>query len=46
MNTKIYISTLQIYRGTEDNGANNIERQLLGISNFVAGEARYHSACR
>ena len=30
----------------EDNYAKNIERQLLGISDFVAAEARYHSACR
>ena len=46
MDTKIYISTLQIYRDREDNGAKNIKCRLLGIRNFVAREARYHSACR
>ena len=46
INTKIYTSTLEICRGREDNYAKNIERRLLGISDFVAAEARYHSACR
>ena len=46
INTKIDTSTLEICRGREDNYAKNIERQLLGISDFVAAETRYHSACR
>ena len=46
INTKIYTSTLEICRGRENNYAKNIERRLLGISNFVATEAWYHSACR
>ena len=46
INTKIYTSTLEICRGREDNYAKNTERWLFGISDFVAGEARYHSACR
>ena len=41
INTKIYTSTLEICRGREDNYAKNIERRLLGISDFVAAEARY-----
>ena len=41
INTKIYTSTLEICRGREDNYFKNIERRLLGISDFVA-----HSACR
>ena len=45
-NTEIYTSTLEICRGREDNYAKNIERRLLGISDFVTAEARYHPACR
>ena len=46
INTKIYTSSLEICRGREVNYAKNIERRLLGISGFVATEARYNSACR
>ena len=46
INTKIYTSTLEICRGREKNYGKNIEWWLLGISDFVAAEARYHSACR
>ena len=46
INTKIYTSTLEICKGREDNYTKNIKRLLLGISDFVAAEARYHSACR
>ena len=46
INTKMYTSTLEICRGREDNYAKNIERRLLGITDFVAAKARCHSACR
>ena len=46
VNTKIYTSTLEICKGREDNHAKSTARRLLGISDFVAAEARYHSACR
>ena len=39
INTKIYTSTREICRDREENYAKNIERQLLGISDFVAAEA-------
>ena len=46
-NTKIYTSTLEICRRRDKNYyAKNIERRLLGISDFVAAKAKYHSACR
>ena len=46
ISTKIYLSTLEICRGREDSYVKNIERRLLGISDFVVVEAKYHSACR
>ena len=38
INTKIYTSTLEICRGRENNYAKNIEKRLLGISDFVVAE--------
>ena len=45
INTKIYTNTLEICRDSEDSGAKKIENRLIGISEIVAAEARYHSAC-
>ena len=45
INTKIYTNTLEICSDSEDSGAKKIENRLIGISEIVAAEARYHSAC-
>ena len=42
INTKICTSTLEVCKGREGNCA---EKQLLGISDFVAAETRHYSAC-
>ena len=46
INTNIYTSTLKTCRDREGNCAKKTERRLLGISDIVTPEARYHSACR
>ena len=43
--TKIYFKTLELCKSREDDIAKAIQKRLMGISDLVAEEAKYHTSC-
>lgn len=44
--TALYKVTLEICKGRTDEQAKKVEARLLGVSDLVAAEGRYHPGCR